>query len=226
MPSRPDTARPQGRPRRADAERNHERLLDAAAEAFAERGLEVSVAEIARRAGVGQGTVFRHFPSKDRLVAAVACDRLAEITAAGEELSAAERPGEALLELLRRGVALQVRDRGFFEAACGSVAVDKDFRAQQERLLDVLCELVVRAQQAGEIREDVAATDILLLMAGIVQAAGPMQAVTPELWRRYVDLVFDGLRPGGATPLSVPAPSRDEVDAACAARVPTGRACS
>ena len=93
-------ARDHARPLRADAARNRALLLAAAADEFAEHGLEASVADIARRAGVGKGTVFRHFPTKDDLIAAIVLDRIEDLRASGERLLTADDPGDALLEFL------------------------------------------------------------------------------------------------------------------------------
>src|SRR6478672_1972093 len=111
------------RPLRADAERNRKRLLDAAAEVFAEQGLEASTAEIARRAGVGQGTVFRRFPTKDDLVAAIVVDRLGEITETAAALLAGSPPGGRVLAFMTELAQIHVRDHGLVEAVNGTRAL-------------------------------------------------------------------------------------------------------
>jgi len=213
----------QARPLRADAERNRRRLLDAAAEVFAEHGLEASVSEIARRAGVGQGTVFRRFPSKERLIAAIIVDRLGELVAAGEEQLHADRPAEGLRGLVLAGAELQAKDRGFFEGIAGVGLEDEEVQAQHHALIDVTRRLVQRAQEAGEIRDDITAEDVVLLQGAICQGAAPLAEVDPQLWRRYLDLVFDALRPKGASALSHPAPTPEQFAAAFEAKVRAAR---
>jgi AcrR family transcriptional regulator len=192
------------RPLRVDAERNLRRLLDAAAEAFAEEGLGVSVAEIARRAGVGKGTVFRRFPTKEHLVAAIVCDRLEEISRIGTELLATEDGGQALLDFMRAGAEVQAKDRGFLEAAASAELELEEVLAAKQQLLAITAALLERAQQQGTVRGDVTPQDIVLMECACCQASAPFHATAPELWRRYVDLVFDGLRSAAAHPLSEP----------------------
>ena len=195
------------RPLRVDAERNLERLLDAAAQAFAEEGQGVSVAEIARRAGIGKGTVFRRFPTKEHLVAAIVCNRMHEISKAGAQLLDAEDPGQALLEFMRAGAAVYAKDRGFLEAASGLELQFGEVTEAKGELLALTAQLLSRAQQAGAVRADVTPDDILLLECGCCLAAAPLHDAAPELWRRYLDVVFDGLRSTAAHALSEPAPS-------------------
>jgi AcrR family transcriptional regulator len=195
------------RPLRADAERNLRRLLDAAREAFAERGLAVSIDEIAKRAGVGKGTVFRRFPTKEHLVAAIVCDRLEEARQLGLTLLEDEAdPGQALLDFMRAGAELQARNRGFFESVGQATLPEAEVLAAKQRLIDVIAALLSRAQAEGFVRADATAYDVLMLQCASVQAAAPFQEQAPELWRRYLDIAFDGLRAQAAHPLSHPAP--------------------
>jgi AcrR family transcriptional regulator len=193
------------RPLRVDAERNLRRLLDAAAQAFAEEGLGVSVAEIARRAEVGKGTVFRRFPTKEHLVAAIVCDRLQEIARTGTKLLAMDDAGAALLHFMRAGAEVQAKDRGFLEAAAGAELEFEEVLEAKQKLLRVTSGLLERAQMQGIVRGDVTAEDIVLMECACCQASAPFHAAVPELWRRYIDLVFDGLRAEAAHPLSEPA---------------------
>lgn len=194
------------RPLRADAERNLRRLLDAARGAFAQRGLGVSVDEIAKRAGVGKGTVFRHFPTKEHLISAILIDRLEEAERIGVALLDHADAGAALRELMYAGAELQAQDRGFFESVTKAALADEQLQDAKQRLLSVTAALLGRAQEQGVVRADVTAEDILMLECASVQAAAPFQEQAPELWRRYLDLAFDGLRAGAAHPLSHPAP--------------------
>lgn len=195
------------RPLRVDAERNLRRLLDAAREAFAERGLSVSIDEIARRAGVGKGTVFRRFPTKEHLVAAIVCDCLDEVQRLGASLLAGEADrGFALRELMFAGAAQQAQNRGFFESAAQATFAEAEVMEAKQRLIEVTAALLAQAQREGLVREDVTPYDVLMLQCGAVQAAAPFHGQSPELWRRYLDIAFDGLRPEAAHALSHPAP--------------------
>src|SRR6266545_1983579 len=101
---------------RSDAERNRRLVLEAATEAFAEQGLDVGMAEVARRAGVGNATVFRRFPSKDALIEAIFEGKIAELIAAAERAAEIDDPWDALVDLLETIASLQARDHGFFQA--------------------------------------------------------------------------------------------------------------
>jgi AcrR family transcriptional regulator len=195
---------------RADAERNRRLVLDAAAAVFADRGLEAGVAEIAQRAGVGSATVFRRFPTKQDLIVAVVEGRIMEMRAS-LEAALAEDDAWAGLVLAMEGLArLQARDRGLFEAIGGSVSGDEHLHAQHAELLATLDEIVGRGKADGSLREDVAATDLPLLAAA---AAGTCQVAggASELWRRYLGIMLDGLRPAAATPLPVPPQTLEEI---------------
>jgi AcrR family transcriptional regulator len=204
---------------RVDAERNRRRLLDAAAEAFAAEGLEVSIEEIARRAEVGKGTVFRRFPTKEHLVAAVVSDRIDELVASCEGLLEADEPGVAVHEFLSACVRAQTRDRGLLEAVGGVALAEPAVRDAHAKLVEIAGELLARAQSAGAVRDDITPVDLVCLMGAVSYAAAPLVAATPEIWRRYVDVVFDGLRPQGAHPLSRKAPTKAQMDKALDAKV-------
>lgn len=192
------------RPLRADAARNRESLLAAAAEEFAERGLEASVADIARRAGVGKGTVFRHFPTKDDLIAAIVLHRIDALTAAGERLLDAADPGAALLEFLTVAARWQRQlDLSFLQEAGD---VNAEVTASRERLFRTVGALVDRAREHGAVRQDVTGTDVVLLMCAPNHVVSYLPDAPPDLWQRYLAIIFDGLRPEGAHPLPQPAP--------------------
>jgi len=182
--------------RRADSQRNREALLAAAAQAFAQGGIQVSAEEVARRAGVAKGTLFRHFPSKRDLVNAVAVDRLLQLRAAVAEVMATRTPGlAAVAELMSRGAELLAADRSFFAAAtCGGPA-DSCLGAAKLELQLALDELVAGAQRSGEVRPEITGTDIAMLMMAATNTCAPVQGLQPQLWRRYLALMIDGLRP-------------------------------
>jgi AcrR family transcriptional regulator len=209
------------RPRhlRADAERNRRRVLNAAARAFAKHGLDVSISRIAAMAGVGQGTVFRHFASKEQLVAAVVRDRVEALVATGGALLDVEDAAAGVREFMRAFAAAQAEDLGLSEAVHEIAFADPDVHAAMERVLEVAGRLVSRAQRQGALRADVTGSDLVLLTCAGWEAAAPLHEVVPGLWQRYLDLILDGLRPEGAHPLSRPAPTQAQLDRAIRAKL-------
>jgi AcrR family transcriptional regulator len=177
------------RPQRADAQRNRRRLLDAATAVFCERGLDVSVGDIAERAGVGRATLFRNFPTKDHLIVAIVVDRLSEAVARGSALLDARDPGEALFALIDEFVGRQRTDRTLFDALDDAWRSHPEIRRAHSQLVANLDALVVRAQQAGAVREDVSAVDLLMLLKGVCEASSSFQHVDPEIGLRQLDLV-------------------------------------
>jgi AcrR family transcriptional regulator len=199
---------------RADALRNRRRILDAAAEAFSEGGLDVGVAEIARRAGVGAGTLFRRFPCKEDLIFAIIEERTLELIESGREALEEEDPAAALRRFMLAGVELHVRDQGFFDAAVSRVNKEERLRELRDEIVEIAAELVRRGQAAGTVRDDVESVDVPLLMCAAASATAPIHGALPDLWRRYVGLILDGLKPDGASPLEQAAPTVADLDAA------------
>jgi AcrR family transcriptional regulator len=176
---------------RADAQRNLDRVLVAASEAFAANGPNVSVDEIARRAGVGHGTVFRRFPTKEALIAAVVCERLAELAGHAEALLAEPEAGAAFERFVWSVAELHARDRTLFEGAplCGELPEVAEAKA---RLNALVTELVSRAQREGSLRPDIQPDDVPVLVGSAI--LGAAQARDRDAWRRYVAVVLAGLR--------------------------------
>ena len=173
---------------RADGQRNRELVLRTAAEAFAAEGLSVSVHEIARRAGVGTGTVSRHFPTKQDLYAAVLLDRMRELAEEGRELIASTDPGTAFFDLLTRVVHEGRAHRGVADALAGAcfdvTAVARESGWDVSELLEYLLQ---QAQQVGAVRLDVTFAHVKALMAGCLACEGPD-------CDRVIDVVCRGLR--------------------------------
>ncbi|GAB3208281.1 TetR/AcrR family transcriptional regulator [Nocardia tengchongensis] len=191
---------------RSDAVRTRKLLLDAATEAFARHGTEVSVAEIAESAGIGKGTVFRHFPAKDDLLAAIVCQNMERMVATGERLLGEGDATAGLYELMTVAVELQVKDRAFCQVVHGALREHADVARDRKRLEAVTEALTRAAQDQGGIRGDITGADVILLMAGIYQTAAPMLDEQPDLWRRYLCLAFQSLQDVTAGPLPHPAP--------------------
>jgi AcrR family transcriptional regulator len=190
------------RPLRADAVRSRALLLSAARAVFAERGTEASVSDVAQAAGLGKGTVFRHFASKDDLVAAIVDEMVDDLIATVEQLLTADDPAGALREFMVAGIELQTHNQAFCDVAAGAAVREHPvLRVKIERLESAVEALVDRARRTGAVREDITGQDLMLLMTGVYQTAAPMLPQSPDLWRRYLALMFDGLQPHAARPL-------------------------
>ena len=195
---------------RADAARNRERIIEAAAEVFAARGLEVSTAEIAEHAGVGEATLFRRFPTKDALIDAILDQKMGETVDFLAELIA-EPDLEVAFERLFIGMIGEKMqtDQGFYEAAGERCMSKPDFSKHRARALELTGVLLKRAQEAGVIRDDLQAQDInFLLMAASAPLRMPLPGLRPDLYERYARVILDGMRPEGATKLRPPAPPK------------------
>jgi AcrR family transcriptional regulator len=177
---------------RADAQRNLGRILEAAADAYAELGPDVTIDEIARRAGVGHGTVFRRFPTKDALRAAVIRTRLDELLTRAHELLEAPDAGKALEQFVWHAADCCRRDRALFEGVekCESFAEVSDAKQELHATVD---KLIRRAHRAGAVRRGLDARDIGALVGAAIQASAHVER--DDAWRRYVRVVLDGLRP-------------------------------
>ncbi|WP_327588406.1 TetR/AcrR family transcriptional regulator [Nonomuraea sp. NBC_00507] len=195
-------------PSRSDAVRNRRLLLDAAAEAFAECGAEVSIGEIAQRAGVGKGTVFRHFSSKEDLLAAIMLGMLDELVDTATALLTADDPGLALREFMTAGVETFVRDRAFCEVIGRPSLQNVQVRDAIDRLCEAAEALTDRARQQGVVRPDLTGTDVALLLAGIQHTAAPLLTTEPQAWRRYLELILDGITTSTGRSLPHPPPHR------------------
>ncbi|MFI9413719.1 TetR/AcrR family transcriptional regulator [Nocardia gamkensis] len=182
---------PERRPLRADARRNRERVLAAAQEAFAAEGLAVPLDEIARRAGVGAGTVYRHFPTKEALFEAAIVDRVDRIIASARELADAADPVRAFFDFLARLVAEGSVKRDLADAVGGADA--PAYLRPVHELNTVIGTLLTRAQEAGGVRTDIDVDDLMRLVKGAFLATHGSTA-TPAQRDRAFAVVFDGLR--------------------------------
>jgi AcrR family transcriptional regulator len=204
------------RPLRKDAERNRQRILDAAAELFTDRGLGVTLNDIAHHADVGVGTVYRRFPNKELLIDALFEQRFAEFVELAEKALEDPDPWNGLTSFLTQGLELQARDKGLKQLLLGTPEGCGRVGGMRERMTPLVDALVSRARDAGSLRPDIQTTDIPILqwMVGAVVDHG--RDVKPELWRRYFELLLRGLRaePSPPTTLSVEAltiPQLEEV---------------
>jgi AcrR family transcriptional regulator len=200
---------PAARPLRRDAERNRRRILDAAAEVFADRGLGASLDEIAQQAEVGVGTVYRRFPNKETLIDALFDDQLDEIVAIAEEGLAIDDPWDGLVHFLRTALERQAANRGLKELLLGARMNPSQGGgceiAGRERIEPLVSRLVERAQADGSLRPDIAVTDMPMLQMVVGSAVDYTRDVEPETWRRVFTVVLDGLRAerSAHTPMTV-----------------------
>jgi AcrR family transcriptional regulator len=177
---------------RSDAVRNRGRVLDAAARVFGEHGLDAPLEDVARSAGVGVGTLYRHFPNRDALIAAVLEEGLARFEADVLEAERVADPWEALVGLLVVAADRQAADRAFYDAVAQRMSPELR-RPMRARVAELVEPLVRRAQEAGEVRADFTPGDFIALirMAGSVSPPWAFEARDP----RHVQILLDGLRP-------------------------------
>jgi AcrR family transcriptional regulator len=178
---------------RADAVRNSERVLAAATEVLAEKGAEAGVPEIAARAGVGKGTVYRCFPTKEHLVSAVLVERLRWFTE--QARAATERPDawQAFVDLLVDAAERQAGDCTFSAGLAHESALPEVVQAR-EAMHEAMDALMARAQAEGRMREGVTSRDVKVLFAGVSQMLRADGNHDPASWRRYAELVANALR--------------------------------
>jgi AcrR family transcriptional regulator len=201
------------RPLRRDAERNRQRILEVAREAFAEDGLAVTLDEIARRAGVGVGTVYRRFADKEQLIDALFEERIGEMVALAEEALGHDDAWEGLIHFLECATAAHAGDRGLKEVALSGVhGLGRVARARQ-LMTPLMTRLVARAQEQGSLRPDIEATDLPLLQLMLGSLSECTRSVDPAIWRRYLGILTDGLctRRDGPTPLQSAAMESEDV---------------
>jgi AcrR family transcriptional regulator len=201
------------RPLRRDAERNRQLILRAAAEVFTTRGLQASLDDVARHAGVGVGTVYRRFPDKESLAEALFEERIEAIATLAEDALAEPDSWTGLVSFLEGACTQLAADRGLHEIVMYAThGRDRTGRARA-RMQPLVTALVRRAQQDGQLRADLQPTDMLFIEFMISAAARYAEPVNPEIWRRYFTLITDALRPARAatTPLPEPALEPNEM---------------
>lgn len=199
---------------RKDAERNRQRILEAARELFAERGLSVTLNDVAHHAGVGVGTVYRRFPDKEVLIDTLFQEQLDEWARIYEEGLEDPDPWHAVLSTHERALELWASNRGLKEILLGSPQASARAVRQRQQLHPLAARVIERAQAAGEIRADATTQDygvILLMVSAVMDSA---EDVDPELWRRYARIALQGLRPQGASlePLPVAAVEPEQME--------------
>jgi AcrR family transcriptional regulator len=182
------------RPLRKDAERNLRRILDAAKEVFATRGLAVTMDDVAHHAGVGVGTVYRRFANKEELIDALFEDSITQLARIAAECAERDDPWTGLVEFMERSIELQARDRGLKELLFDTAHGQQRVARARDLMKPVVTVLVERARAAGALRPEVDGPDVPVLQLMLGTVVDFARAVEPELYRRYLALVLDGLR--------------------------------
>lgn len=195
-----------GRPLRADAERNRRRILQAARDVFASRGLDVSLDDVAAHAGVGVGTVYRRFPDKDALIDALFEAKIEAVAAAARDALSHDDPWEAFKAFMTSVCAQQAADRGFKEALLDHDRGCARVNRARETIAPVAMALLQRAQASGQVRADLGPLDIPLMHFMVGFVADATRDVAPDYWQRTLQILLDGLCAGRDGPTPLPAP--------------------
>jgi AcrR family transcriptional regulator len=204
------------RPLRRDAERNRQRILAAAAEVLSERGLDATLDEVARAAGVGVGTVYRRFPDKESLIEELFRDRIDAMVREAQRALTEPDPWQALVSYLDFAIALMAGNMGLRQLLMFSAYGKERICYARHQMHPVITKLVERAQASGDLRPDFAGTDVKMIVFMLSSVAEYASASRPDVWRRYLTLLIDGLRPARDTVSELPAtaPTAEDLEAA------------
>src|SRR4051812_41869601 len=202
-------------PLRKDAARNRERLLTAASELFAERGLNVTLNDIAHRAGVGVGTAYRRFANKDEVIDALFEQRLQDVIGVAEEALSAKDAWTGLVSFLERSLHMQFGDRGLTEIMNSSELGRERVNQSRDRIAPLMTQLVDRAKEQGTIRPDFDQSDVFFMQMALAAIIDRTRRLAPDLYRRYLAMWLDGIRSprGDFTPLPSTALTADQTHA-------------
>lgn len=203
------------RHQRADAARNRQRLLTVAEEVFRERGLEASVGEIAERAGVGRGTLFRNFPTKQDLIIAVVLERVKAGLAEGRAMLQSAGDQEILFPFMKELIGRQRVDRALFEAVGEEAFLTNEQMVQAHaEIIELIDQLIAHDQRLGYVREGLGGVDMLMLIKGACAVATSMADLGPQGLERHLSLVRGAIAPPGRDcPLEGTAPTFDDLHA-------------
>ena len=198
-------AAPRNRSLRKDAAENRERLLGAASELFAERGLNVTLNDIAHHAGVGVGTAYRRFANKEEVIDALFEQRLQQVEDAAKRALAEPDAWDGLVMYLGDALAMRYGDRGLNQIMNNRALGDTRVAEVRDRIAPIISELVEKAKQQGVVREDFDQSDLIFLQLGLSAIMEQTRDVSPELYRRYLIMMLDAIRtdPRGLSELPV-----------------------
>ncbi|MGO9898901.1 MAG: TetR/AcrR family transcriptional regulator [Solirubrobacteraceae bacterium] len=188
-------------------------MLEAAAAVFSERGLDVGVGEIAQRAGVGRGTLFRNFPCKQDLIAAIVVERMRDAVRAGRELLHGDAGADAVFGFIADIAGRQQVDRALFEAVADEFLANPEIRAAHAEVIKVVDELLDAAKRDGSVRPDVGALDVLMMLKGACAASAAFGETKPDILERHLDLVRAAIStPAHPQPLRGTAPTLADLE--------------
>jgi AcrR family transcriptional regulator len=216
---------PTEKPLRRDAERNRQRIIAAASELFAKRGLEVTMDDIADHAGVGVGTVYRRFPDRELLIDALFEESLARVLELAEEGLEMDDPWEGFVHFLEGALEMQAANHAL-KGLLFSTAHGRERVAESRARIDpVARQVVARAQASGHLRPDLTDTDMTILSVSLGTTDDFAGHLEPEIWRRYLGIVLDGLRTSREAPsrLDVEPMADEDLDRAMRTWRPPGR---
>jgi AcrR family transcriptional regulator len=185
---------------RADARRNRAAVIEAAKRLFAEQGLDAQMPDVARLANVGVGTIYRHFPTKDDLIAALVAERFDRLAQKAREGLENEDPWEAIADFIRFAAEIQAEDRGLCEVM-GSRPGMMDAAARGADLPALSHKLVTRAQRSGQLRRDLTWEDIPMIACGLGRITQADIGPAVGRWPRFVEIILDGIRAPGSAKL-------------------------
>jgi AcrR family transcriptional regulator len=193
------------RPLRRDAERNRQRILAAAADLLSERGLDATLDDVARAAGVGVGTVYRRFPDKESLIEELFRDRVDAMVKLAEEALTEPDPWQAFVSYLEMAAEIMAANTGLRQLLMFATYGKDRICYARDQMRPVVGKLVERAQASGDLRPDFDASDVKLI-AYMLASAADYATTKPEVWRRYLAMLIDGLRPARDTVTELPVP--------------------
>ncbi|GAA2807930.1 helix-turn-helix domain-containing protein [Kitasatospora paracochleata] len=199
-------------PLRRDAQRNRDALIAAALDVFAELGPDAPLDVIARRAGVGNATLYRHFPTRDALIGEVFADAARVVVDAGRDALAVEDAWSAIEGYFTRIFDLVAHNRGINDVVTMAIPSVPALAEMSHRNAETVGELVARAQRQGTMRTDVVAMDLLFLLGPLCRAVPAAHDLRPGLWRRYLALLLDGFRAPAGPPLPEPPVGEERLD--------------
>ena len=201
------------RPLRRDARANRDRILAAASELFSAQGIEAPLDEIARRAGVGTGTFYRHFASRDELLDALFDERVRRFDEMTASACDADDAWDGLVGLLTTGFALQATDRRLKDILVARARGTGRLSQPSAETRRAITGLIERAQREGALRPDITLGDLPLLSAAILGVMDLTGTMAPDAWRRILQILLDGLRTARTAPTTLPHPPLDVDDA-------------
>lgn len=192
---------------RKDAAENRERLLAAAGEVFAERGLAATLNDIAHHAGVGVGTAYRHFANKEQVIDALFEDRMKAVAAVAQHALDDPDAWSGLQMFLERALHMRHGDRGLNELMNNPVLGDERVQEVRDRIAPIITELVAKAKRQGVVRPDLDQTDLILIQLGLSAIIESTREIAPELYRRYITMFLDGIRTDRTAFTPIPTPA-------------------